>query len=166
MKLRKPFTILISAISDSSESRLFAIAIAISLGDFLKILDNVWQGRVISPCVLSVELPSEFNHWFSFNPTSFNLIALQFPQIIPQIAIGERNYFNIKTLYDEGNYSSIAEIFVQSFQMLFNNYTYGFHTDMPFTYPHNEHFLYVSLKPMNQGITFRQFKIDYEENKC
>ena len=31
---------------------------------------------------------------FSFNPTSFNLIALQFPQIIPQIAIGERNYFN------------------------------------------------------------------------
>ena len=41
LKLRKPFTILISAISDSSESRLFAIAIAISLGDFLKILDNV-----------------------------------------------------------------------------------------------------------------------------
>ena len=82
---------------------------------------------------------------FSFNPTSFNLIALQFPQIIPQIAIGERNYFNIKTLYDEGNYSSIAEIFVQSFQMLFNNYTYGFHTDMPFTYPHNEHFLYCLL---------------------
>ena len=62
LKLRKPFTILISTISDSSESRLFAISIAISLGDFLKILDNVWQGRVISPCVLSVELPSELNH--------------------------------------------------------------------------------------------------------
>ena len=41
LKFRKPFTILISENSDNSGPRLFEISIAMSLGDFLKILENV-----------------------------------------------------------------------------------------------------------------------------
>ena len=40
LKFKKPLTILISTISFKSESKLFAISVAISFGDFLKILEK------------------------------------------------------------------------------------------------------------------------------
>ena len=62
LKLRKSFMTFISTISDKSESIFSAISIAISFGDFLRILEKEWQGKVTSPCVLSVDVPNESSH--------------------------------------------------------------------------------------------------------